>query len=345
MEHRLEFLDVARGAGIVLVVAAHAGLLKQPVASWIYEFYMPLFFVVAGYLSGRLGTLHTAVACGKRLMRLIQCYFTGGTALFLIWFGLYPLREGDFSQVGRVVGSILYGRMTDPANGFLLDACWTGPMWFLTLMVTAQALLFLALKRDGTPTRRILLLTGLLLGAQLLRRTPVLLPWCLDTAPMAAALMLVSAWMGRKKALECPADRRAVAVSLAMMLLFVGLHDTYDLHQKYYGRWSDMRGTLAFFAAGLCGSLLFLQLCRLLARWATAAHPLAWVGKNSLAVFIGHTFVIWAVDGVFLRLPAFPFSGTVRGAAVLLAGVLVPIAGQYAVWCGAHQLLRKKEKG
>lgn len=345
MEQRLKFLDVARGAGILLVVAAHAGLLKHPAASWIYEFYMPLFFVVAGYLSGRLGTMQTAAACGKRLIHLIRVYFAGSAALFLIWFFMYPVRERNFSQVGRVVGSILCGRMTDPSNGFLLDACWTGPMWFLTLMVTSQVLLFWALKLDsGTSARRILLLTGLLLGAQWLRKTPVLLPWCLDTAPMAAALMLISAWMGQKKILEAPADRRVKAGYLVLIVLFICLHDTYDLHQKYYGQWNDLRGTLAFFLAGLCGSLLFLQICRMLTQWTPVADPFALVGRNSLAVFIGHTFLIWAVDGVFLRLPAFPSAGALRGGIVLLAGVLVPIAGQYAVRFMLRQISCKTEK-
>lgn len=328
MRQRLEFLDIARGAGVLLVVMSHGGLLRQPAASWIYEFYMPLFFVITGYLAGKKDA-PSGAAAGRRLAGLAKSYFAGCGALFLIWFVLYPLRGQERERIGRAVFSILYGRMTDPANPGLADVCWTGPMWFLTLMVTAQALVFL-LRRwdDGTLPRRALLSAGLLTAAQLMRMTPVLLPWCLDTAPMAALLMLVSCWLAQRCGLEKPFSGRTALACFALTVPYVLLHDTYDLHLRYYGRWQDIRGTLAFFAAGLSGSLLFLMLCRLAARCTPLAKVLAAVGRGSLAVFIGHTWVLWVVDSVFLRLPSFPLSGIVRGAAVLLAGTLVPLTGQ-----------------
>lgn len=332
MRHRLEFLDIARGAGVLLVVMSHGGLLHQPAASWIYEFYMPLFFVITGYLSGRKDAASGPAAIRRRLASLIKSYFAGCGALFLLWFVLYPLRGQEWQRIGQAVFSILYGRMTDPANPYLADVCWTGPMWFLTLMTTAQALLYLVRRwDDGTLTRRALLAAGLLAAAQLLRMMPVLLPWCLDTAPMAALLMLVSGWLAQRRALEGPFSPGTAAACLLLAVPYVLLHDTYDLHLRYYGRWQDLRGTLAFFAAGLCGSLLFLMLCRLTARCTPLAKALGTVGRGSLAVFIGHTWVLWAVDSVFLRLPAFPLSALLRGAAILLAGTLVPLAGQRLV--------------
>ena len=45
---RIAALDIARGFAILAVVASHAQLLWAPAAPWIYEFYVPLFFVLAG---------------------------------------------------------------------------------------------------------------------------------------------------------------------------------------------------------------------------------------------------------------------------------------------------------
>lgn len=44
---RVEYLDIAKGLGIILVVWAHA---KGPFSGYIYQFHMPLFFLISGYL-------------------------------------------------------------------------------------------------------------------------------------------------------------------------------------------------------------------------------------------------------------------------------------------------------
>lgn len=38
--------DIAKGLGIILMVAAHANI---PAKSFIYLFHMPLFFIISGY--------------------------------------------------------------------------------------------------------------------------------------------------------------------------------------------------------------------------------------------------------------------------------------------------------
>ena len=44
---RMVFLDIAKGIGILTVVWAHA---KGPGSGYIYQFHMPFFFLVSGYL-------------------------------------------------------------------------------------------------------------------------------------------------------------------------------------------------------------------------------------------------------------------------------------------------------
>lgn len=316
---RLDFLDIARGLGVLLVVASHGGVLRGPAAPWIYEFYMPLFFVVSGYLCGRLGQLATGADCLRRVKRVAGSYLGGSAVLFAVWFLLYPLRERDFSQVDRAVFSILYGRTADPADPFLADLCWTGPMWFLTLLCTSQLLLYVLLRLDdGTLLRRALLVAALLGAASVLRAAPVLLPWCIDTAPAAALLMLAACWMGRCRLLEDLTPCRAVLLAAVAAVPYLLLHDTYDLHLRGYGRLSGVWGVLAFLLAGFGGSVLFLLLCRLLARCVPLCRALTAVGRATLPILIWHTVLLWAVDGVFLRLPDFPLAGAVRAAVVVI---------------------------
>jgi fucose 4-O-acetylase-like acetyltransferase len=351
MAQRLEYLDVARGAGVLLVVAAHEALLGNAVGPWVFEFYMPLFFVITGYLYGRCGLMRTAADCKKRTLHFVREYFGVCGVLGAVWLAVYPLRGQETEKLGRVAFSILYGRFIDENNPLLTDACWTGQLWFLTLMCTAGVLYYLLARLDtGRPARRVLLVCVLLGAAQAMRFVPVLLPWCLDTAPMGALLLLVASWLGEmekrrqndeNKRNEAPAagrDRaseparatqsagagRSLRYGAALAVLaavFVLLHDTYDLHLKGYGRFAGMAGTVCFFAAGFSGSLLFLALCRALCRFGPAARLLGGVGRHSLAVLEYHILWLWALDGVFLRLPAalsaLPGWGVVRSALLL----------------------------
>ena len=45
---RLNYLDYAKGIGILLVVLGH--IYNNNTKLWIYSFHMPLFFIISGYL-------------------------------------------------------------------------------------------------------------------------------------------------------------------------------------------------------------------------------------------------------------------------------------------------------
>lgn len=61
MKKRLEFLDIAKGIGILLVVIAHIYAFNPVIRDrlsvvWIYSFHMPLFFIITGMLLKYKGT-------------------------------------------------------------------------------------------------------------------------------------------------------------------------------------------------------------------------------------------------------------------------------------------------
>ena len=52
---RLEYLDAAKGLGILLVILGHIyawnpNINRKILVTWIYSFHMPLFFIVSGML-------------------------------------------------------------------------------------------------------------------------------------------------------------------------------------------------------------------------------------------------------------------------------------------------------
>lgn len=315
---RIAALDTARGFAILAVVASHGLLLQGPAASWIYEFYVPLFFVLSGYLASPGHEV-------ARIGRMAGKYFGVCCTLFAVWFVMYPLRGEQTDLIGRAAASILYGRFYDTASPLLVNCCWSGQLWFFTLLCTASALFFALRRLPDHPVAKIAVLAVLLAAAQLLRATPVLLPWCVDTAPLGAAYMLAGSWLVRRDFARQPLKGWHPALLAVCLVAYLALHDTYDLNLRVYGRFADWRGPVAFFAAGTAGSILCIALCTVVARIPWVSKVLCWAGRHSMSIFCWHIFWLWTVDAVWMRLPAsWPVDGLLLRVAYAVA-VLVAV--------------------
>lgn len=89
MSNRIDYLDIAKGFGIFLIVLGHNNI---PIAlyNWLYSFHVPLFFIISGFLY-RNQTPGKTIEKGFRqllLPVLITIFVTAG-GLFLLFF-----REG-----------------------------------------------------------------------------------------------------------------------------------------------------------------------------------------------------------------------------------------------------------
>ena len=135
MSNRIEYLDIAKGIGILLVVLGHNDfeVISPFVQRLIYSFHMPLFFFLSGYF------LNTAVPFfeffKKRFNSLLKPFFF---TIFLIYFTSISFEKMGFNTaITRIVKS-LYG------SGHYLD--WV-QLWFLPHLfaVSLYAFLFIAL--------------------------------------------------------------------------------------------------------------------------------------------------------------------------------------------------------
>ena len=135
MAKRIEYLDIAKGVGILLVVLGHNDfeVISLFVQRLIYSFHMPLFFFLSGYF------LNTAVPffdfIKKRFNTLLKPFFF---TIFLIYFTSVSFEKMGFNTaITRTVKS-LYG------SGHYLD--WV-QLWFLPHLfaVSLYAFLFITL--------------------------------------------------------------------------------------------------------------------------------------------------------------------------------------------------------
>lgn len=99
---RIEWIDLAKGMSIILVVYGHAGLASVPyLGDWAAAFAMPFFFLVSGLLfsSDRYPTFSAFVS--KRWQTLIRPFFIfSGICLLAYWY-LYP--DDIAVRIGTIV--------------------------------------------------------------------------------------------------------------------------------------------------------------------------------------------------------------------------------------------------
>jgi polysaccharide biosynthesis protein PslL len=137
MSKRIEYIDIARGIGILLVVLGHNdfGYISPFVYKAIYSFHMPLFFFLSGYF------LNTSIPFfdffKKRFHSLLKPYlFT----IFLIYFTSVSFEGMSFRTAIQRITKSLYGA------GHYID--WV-QLWFLPhlFVVSLYAFLFFAIFR------------------------------------------------------------------------------------------------------------------------------------------------------------------------------------------------------
>lgn len=146
--HFLE-IDLCRGWGILLVVLGHA--LKQTgetpeafqvLLSVIYSFHMPLFFVLSGFVSGKLLSFRNWKERGtyirERAFRLLIPYFTVGVLYMPLKLMLsrYALKPYDLSSVWR----IFLGENPDVALWFIYILFWASAL--SALLITEKTRYF-----------------------------------------------------------------------------------------------------------------------------------------------------------------------------------------------------------
>lgn len=129
--NREEWIDVAKGILIILVVLGHS--VSGPyydlsnIIDYIYLFHMPAFFIISGYLYKR-GSLVERLK--KRTKRLLLPYFSYVTIItIIIIIKMISKNESIKSIVKQIVRNVLGGQ-------YLHNYC--GALWFVTCLLCTE---------------------------------------------------------------------------------------------------------------------------------------------------------------------------------------------------------------
>ncbi len=147
MSKRIDYLDVAKGLGIIFVVMGHA---QMPVGKYIYLFHIPLFFIISGYFYNTKYDDDLMGLVRRRINRLYVPYIGYGLAFLFLhnWFvklGLYNSANllSNTSYVSYTLDTLLFN-----SRESLL-----APLWFLSVLFMTS-ILFSMLKKMVAKTKK-----------------------------------------------------------------------------------------------------------------------------------------------------------------------------------------------
>lgn len=274
MIKRLEYVDIAKGIGIVLVVCSHSDALDL---MWpMMGMFVPIFYFCSGYTYSVKGTLKDCMK--KRFKKLFVPYLFFNILMFCA-FMHFSLREIVGMFYSRYC---LYPLDVFPNIKFLTSGNY--PMWFLTSMIISYFFFYLVVY--FVKLKYWLLLIYAILTI-LLTKCPILLPWSIDTAFLTALFMYVGLVVKNRNFISANLWQVGlIAVVYSGLQMFGG---EINLSVRVYGN-----SVIIYFVLGCIGSFVVLWGSKYL-ETTYIGRIFSSLGRHSLAIFcVQMIFIVWA---------------------------------------------------
>ncbi len=319
---RLGWLDFGKAMGILVVLLVHAECQLGLVTFYGGMFYMPIFFVAAGYTYKCHPNASLCEFVKKKAKRLLIPY--AGASLFL-WFFFWvkdSLLAGNPMDLKlHSLKGILYSRNQMYAAGYvgenpvLLDVL-NAPLWFLTAMFLTYVWYDLA---SRSRRKYVLLAGGLLLAVIWHYMTSLLLPWSLDAVPYFACFMAVGELLREKDVIPHMLEKwYRILPPLVIFINLAHWNGSVNLSCGAYGR-----SMLVYLVIGSLGSVLVFAVGSALKKVCEPVMKVTgWVGQETMTILCFHMFLF-----MFIKTAAniLGFSGGLTKACLVGGSVVILI--------------------
>lgn len=277
-DKRLLYIDIARGIGILMVMYSHFMYNNSNVMVYISGCYIPLFFVISGYLAK---TSNGWEGYFNRIKYLLGPYFFFSFVFCII----YSVMNKKLTML-NIIG-VFYSRFFLYPNGIepnvRLMEIWNSPMWFLTAMVVS--LLIWKYLSSLRMKNALFMSIFLLICFFMMQKIPILLPWSVDTAPLFVLFILV----GYRVKYWNLINRIHWIYYLLFLFVYVLIchfNGIVNLSIRDYGLMP-----IIILLSGILGSILIIRISICIESIPVVSGLLSLIGRNSTCVFCTHVFV------------------------------------------------------
>lgn len=219
---RFDYLDIAKGIGILLVVWAHIMLVGAS-HRLIYAFHMPLFFFISGMLFNKDKFVSYGQFLKQRAKRLFVPYVLYSVATWCVWAAFRYLRH---DEVDSYFMPLLQTIIAQGSGEFIVH---NSALWFVPCLFAVEIMYYLFSRFNEWVTLTLCFATagiGALLvylyGADYL----FLLPWNLDAAffalPFYGVANAIRRHLSHERIMNLVTDNRFIVASgVAVLYIFM----------------------------------------------------------------------------------------------------------------------------
>lgn len=226
MEKKREgWLDAVKTLAIFIVLLNHANVKLPGVNFWGGMFYVPVFFVLAGYTYRAQAEKYSSFII-KKAKRLLVPYFAANLFLLLFFSAKEFFLDGGLVTVGKnsIIG-IFYARNQLDDNVYFMNLL-NAPTWFLPALFLSLALFDGLMRLVKKDQKKLGLLVALLFGGMVIYHylSPYLLPWSIDAVPFFVALIQIG-YVAKESGLfqKIAEQKEYRLMSVVFFVLFIGM--------------------------------------------------------------------------------------------------------------------------
>lgn len=282
-EGRIEWMDVARGIGMLLVIIGHSrmGFSSKIVGT----FHMPLFFMLAGMTFNIQKYENIKILISKKIISLGIPY-----VLFSV---LRMFRRAILNGIGYRNYDLLKG-IIGIFLGSIRNTEYDTGLWFLTCIFVVQIISYIIIKQ--LKNKIVILGVGVVLfivGGCVCIYFPINLPFNADSACVALIFFLIGSVF--REDFVCKRRMSYFFGALLCMTVNIFISACYtNFYSVAIGMWEDSyQNLMMFFISGCFGSLGIIYMGKIF-----SGNFIKVLGKNSLYFYCMHGLVVGEVSTV-----------------------------------------------
>lgn len=278
---RENWVDIAKGIGIILVVMGHACCPKIP-HGIIYSFHMPLFFFLSGLFISKQCKCEFQLYLKKNFRSLLLPYF---------YFNLISIAF-HYSMSVIFHKELLEGSVTDNIVGIFIGMRWGSQyhhvLWFLPCLFFAKMLIYPVFKYVNGGGKWIIGIMFLLIGLSYSKWEIKPLPMSLDASLIAAFFILCGNYYMKTKEIINKLVRRYWQLVLIVALFSIAFNfNKVEMYEMNYGN------CLLFLLGSISSILLICSLSANISCDFKICSIIMEYGKLSLIVFAMHYYCLF----------------------------------------------------
>ena len=281
MNKRIEYIDVAKAIGILLVILGHCYYTaKIPyLGTAIYSFHMPMFFIISGMF---LKPMRLKDGLAKYSKTYLKPYVFTCLLMFLITVLLFNFKIVESGEFKVDLIRISFGSGSNEDNALLHDIPTVGPIWFL-LALFWGCLFTSVIKEKVHYSLSTLMWAFTLFFVGYISSKYIRLPLSFQMGLCSVPFILIGGWFRQSDAVERFGELNKF---LIFLLAVIWLTTIFIMGNNLNMASCRYREGIVCIPLSIIATLFCLFLCKKydfkILRW------MKWLGRNTLYVLAGH---------------------------------------------------------